>query len=136
MPLTPELPSNPGQFAPATVPHMGQKRRRRHHTVPKFHLEGFARAGQVRTVELPCERRFLQSTGDASAITDFYTVYDQDGEPSDVLEAGLGDLAAAAAPIIKTLTANPVWPLPAEDRMTVALCEARRQRPATETDPR
>jgi len=58
------------------------------------------------------------------------------GEPSDVLEAGLGDLAAAAAPIIKTLTANPVWPLPAEDRMTVALCEARRQRPATETDPR
>ncbi|OIQ94668.1 hypothetical protein GALL_233260 [mine drainage metagenome] len=100
---------------------MAQNRRRRHHTVPRFYLEGFASGGQVRTVELPGVKRFNQSTGNASAITDFYTLYDENGQPSDVIEAAFGEIEQLVAPTLAGVIHKGVWPLAGADREAVAM---------------
>ena len=47
---------------------------RRHHTVPRFYLRGFAEQERIMTVRLPGDQRFAQSINDASAAKDFYAI--------------------------------------------------------------
>lgn len=96
------------------------ERRRRHHTVPRFYLEGFAREGQIGTVELPGDRRFVQATRDATAITDFYTVRDEDGNPDDALEKVLSEVEGQVHPLLRRVITDNEWPLKGEERDTLA----------------
>jgi Protein of unknown function (DUF4238) len=100
---------------------------RRHHTVPKFYLRGFARDEQIATVGLPGNRRFVQSIGDAAVGKDFYSVEGhEDGD--DFIEKALSEIEGAAAAVFKVIAAGQ-WPLSPEDRTTlgfyVALQAAR-----------
>ncbi|WP_158542883.1 DUF4238 domain-containing protein [Phytoactinopolyspora halophila] len=90
---------------------------RRHHTVPRFYLQGFSEAGKIATVRLPGDQRFPQSVGDAAVAKDFYAV---DGHPDgpDVIEKALSEIEGLAAAVFKKI-AGGSWPLGHEDRMTL-----------------
>jgi hypothetical protein len=72
---------------------------RRHHLVPRFYLQGFARddrIGVIRLGETPT--RFVTSVINAAVEVDFYTVETDDGPSADVEEmlAGIEGRAATA----------------------------------------
>ena len=93
--------------------------RRRHHTVPKFYLRGFALDEQIATVRLPGDHRFVQSIGDATVGKDFYSVEGhEDGD--DVIEKALSEIEGAAATVFRKIDEG-TWPLPIEDRMTMGI---------------
>lgn len=90
---------------------------KRHHTVPKFYLRGFADDDTLLTVPLPGDRRYKQSVADAAVESNFSALPGhQDGD--DVLERALGDVEASAAAVIARIAAG-VWPLSTEDRQTL-----------------
>ncbi|WP_456598819.1 DUF4238 domain-containing protein [Blastococcus sp. SYSU DS0616] len=99
---------------------MGEKGRpvaRRHHTVPRFYLRGFAEHERVVTVRLPGEQRFPQSINDASVAKNFYAVAGhEDGD--DVIEKGLSEVEGATAEVFKKI-GNGTWPLLLQDRMAL-----------------
>jgi hypothetical protein len=100
------------------MPFPSRPTSRRHHTVPQFYLRGFADADQVLTVELPGTRRFKQSVKDASVVTDMYALHGhEDGD--DVIERELSRVESAAAKVFGRVTSG-TWPLPVEDRVTLA----------------
>lgn len=79
---------------------------RRHHLVPKFYLEGFARddrIGVIRLGETPS--RFVTSVINAAVEVDFYTVETDDGPSADVEEM-LSGIEGRAATAIKALLAD------------------------------
>lgn len=91
---------------------------RRHHTVPKFYLRGFADGDTLLTVPLPGDRRYKQSVSSASVETDFYALPGhEDGD--DVLERALADVETQAAAILARIGSG-TWPLSPEDRQTLA----------------
>ncbi|MDY7543364.1 MULTISPECIES: DUF4238 domain-containing protein [unclassified Cryobacterium] len=90
---------------------------RRHHTVPRFYLQGFAELDRVTTVRLPGDLRFTQSVSDATVVNNFYTVENHEAGP-DVIEKALSGIEGDAAAVLKTLIEGK-WPLAAEDRMTL-----------------
>jgi hypothetical protein len=92
---------------------------RRHHTVPRFYLENFARDGQVGTVVLPGDRRFQQSVRKASTSNDFYSLGSPTTEGADEFERVLARLEGMAAPVVKKVLGG-VWPLGTEDRALLA----------------
>jgi hypothetical protein len=93
---------------------------KRHHVVSKFYLRYFAdEAEQITTIVLPGERVFTQSIENASVHNQFYTVIDQDGEPSDSIERAFSRVEAIAAEAWRTVAAG-VWPLPADAREAMA----------------
>ena len=93
---------------------------RRHHTVPKFYLRGFAARDQITTVRLPGDHRFTQSVSDATVAKNFYTVEShKDGGGGDVVEAALSEVESATASVF-TAIKHGTWPLPPDDRMTLA----------------
>ena len=86
----------------------------------KFYLRYFANNNErVTTVMLPGERTFLQSIGDASVQTGYYTVIDQEGQQSDAAEQALALVEAHAAAAWREVAAG-VWPLPDEHRASLA----------------
>jgi len=91
---------------------------KRHHTVPRFYLEGFAKNGRLGTVRLPGESRFVQSTSNASARTDFYTIPELTDGPDgpDAFEKTLGQIEGESARIFRKVLVDRVWPLRGEDR--------------------
>lgn len=91
---------------------------KRHHTVPQFYLKGFARHEQISTVLLPGDKRFVQSVRKAASETHFYAI---DGHPDgpDVFEKLLSEIEGDAA-LIFTKIQQGTWPLPAQDRMSLA----------------
>lgn len=90
---------------------------RRHHTVPRFYLRGFAEQERIATVRLPGDQRFVQSINDASVAKDFYAVAGhEDGD--DVIEKILSDVEGATAEVFRTI-ANGTWPLSLDDRMSL-----------------
>lgn len=90
---------------------------RRHHTVPRFYLRGFAENDRIATVRLPGDRRFLQSVNDASVSKDFYAVEShEDGE--DVIEKALSKVEGITAEVFRSIT-NGTWPLSYDDRMVL-----------------
>lgn len=88
---------------------------RRHHTVPKFYLRGFALDDQIVTVQLPGTKRFTQSVSDASVGKDFYTL---EGYPEgdDAVERALAETEAATSRVFRRIIEG-VWPLSFDDRM-------------------
>lgn len=94
-----------------------QQTSRRHHTVPRFYLRGFAAGETLLTVQLPGDRRYRQSTGNASVETDFYALAGHTGG-DDVLERALSDVESSAAKVIARIAAG-TWPLAEEDRMAL-----------------
>ncbi|WP_460669466.1 DUF4238 domain-containing protein [Kocuria himachalensis] len=90
---------------------------RRHHTVPRFYLRGFAEKERIATVRLPGNQRFIQSINDASVAKDFYAVEGhEDGD--DVIEKSLSEVEGVTADVFKTI-ANGSWPLSIGDRMSL-----------------
>ncbi|RYB88330.1 DUF4238 domain-containing protein [Nocardioides glacieisoli] len=87
---------------------------KRHHTVPKFYLRGFAREDQIATIRLPGDQRFLQSVNDAAVEKHFYTV-DGHEEGADVVERALSEVEGRTATIFEKVIAGS-WPLDLEDR--------------------
>jgi len=102
-----------------TVAQLADTVARRHHTVPRFYLEGFSTAGRIVTVELPGDRRFTSSTKDASVWTGFY---DLPGHPdgSDAFEKALSKIEDAAAAVFRQIVEEKVWPLAPADRQVLA----------------
>lgn len=95
---------------------------RKHHTVPQFYLKGFAtkaRQPQIGTVQLPGDKRFVQSTSKASTHTDFYAIPGHE-EGQDVFEKDLSRMEGEAATVIRKITEERVWPLPPDDRELLA----------------
>lgn len=92
---------------------------RRHHTVPRFYLDGFAKDRRIGTVRLPGDTRFVQSTRYASAQTDFYTIPEAVDGP-DVFERTLAQIEGAAARVFNRLKDDDGWPLDPECRGTLA----------------
>jgi hypothetical protein len=85
-------------------------RRKRHHTVPRFHLRGFAsEAGLLRQVDLRTGMRMLVGVSDASVVKDFYTVEMDDGTRSDVWERRLADAESRVAPFVRAAIEEPSW---------------------------
>ncbi|WP_410583838.1 DUF4238 domain-containing protein [Amycolatopsis sp. lyj-108] len=86
----------------------------------KFYLRYFANDNErVTTVMLPGDRTFQQSIGDASVQVDYYTVIDQAGQQSDVVEQALSLVEAPAAAAWREVAAG-AWPLSDEHRQSMA----------------
>lgn len=95
--------------------------KRRHHTVPRFHLRRFANGrDQMTRVELPGDRRHLISVTDATVVKDFYLGELADGTWSDAVEDFLGAIEDDAAPAVRQIVDNCVWPIPDEARAAIA----------------
>lgn len=96
-----------------------RKRSTRHHVVPRFYLDGFARRHQIRVVQLPGDIRFVQNVSDATVQNNFYTVAGHPDGP-DVFERAMGRVEAEAATVLRKVVDEGVWPLPGDDRETLA----------------
>ena len=92
---------------------------KRHHTVPRFYLDGFAQEGQLVTVRLPGTKRFRQSTRNASLRTEFYTIPEL--EEPDAFEKGLSDIESDAAAALRTIVSDGIWPLDPDTRTKFAI---------------
>ncbi|HEY8719670.1 DUF4238 domain-containing protein [Pengzhenrongella sp.] len=90
---------------------------KRHHTVPRFYLQGFAEKDRIETVRLPGDQRFTQSVSDASVAKNFYAVVGhEDGD--DVIERALSQIEGITAAIFKAIIGG-TWPLSFDDRMSL-----------------
>lgn len=95
---------------------MGHKRR--HHTVPRHFLKGFADGwGRISLHRLGADPVSV-SIADALVRTNFYTVPDAAGNPSDVLEDLFGEVEAMCSGPIRRLAAGEE--LTTEERGNVA----------------
>jgi len=100
---------------------MADKLKRRHHTVPKFHLARFANdRSQLTRVALPGDKRHLISIRDATVERDFYLIEEEDGTRSDALEDLLADSEGRAAAAVRALVDEGVWPIPDQVRWDLA----------------
>lgn len=97
----------------------GRKPSTRHHVVPRFYLDGFARQRQIGVVQLPGDPRFLQNVSDATVQNNFYTVAGHPDGP-DVFERAMGRVEAEAATVLRKVVDDGVWPLHVDDRETLA----------------
>lgn len=105
-------------FSPITVDNV-RTIARRHHTVPRFYLENFAGDGQIGTVVLPGDRRFVQSVRKASTTNDFYALGPPTVPGADDFEKVLAELEGEAARVIRAVLAG-LWPLGTADRAVLA----------------
>lgn len=90
---------------------------KRHHHVPQFYLRGFADGGQITTVRLPGDKRYVQSVRKAAAENGFYSVPGHE-DGADVFEKMLSSIESEASGIFR-LVESGVWPLDPEDRTTL-----------------
>jgi hypothetical protein len=90
---------------------------KRHHTVPRFYLRGFAANDRITTVRLPGDQRFAQSVNDASVAKNFYAVEGHD-DGDDVIERALSQVEGATAEVFKAV-AGGTWPLSYDDRIAL-----------------
>ncbi|HRN29426.1 MAG TPA: DUF4238 domain-containing protein [Terrimesophilobacter sp.] len=91
---------------------------KRHHTVPKFYLRGFADENdQIATVPLSGEKPFTRSITKTATENHFYSL---PGHPDgdDAFEKALSQLEGATARIIEEIKRG-VWPLSPADRFTL-----------------
>lgn len=89
---------------------------KRHHTVPRFYLRGFADENErITTVRLPGDKQFTQTIDKTSTINHFYSVDDHPGG-RDAFEKALSGIETSAAPILQSIVEG-VWPLPEAQRV-------------------
>lgn len=94
--------------------------KRRHHTVPKFHLARFARDNRLTRVELPGVKRHPLSIGDATVEKDFYLVKTPDGSWSDEIEDQFSKIESLAAQSVREVVDDEAWPILVEARANIA----------------
>lgn len=98
-----------------------KKRKRRHHTVPRFHLRGFAsESGMLRQIDLRTGDHRSVSIGDASVIKNFYTVVLDDGSRSDEWEERLAEVENQVAPLVRAAIDMPAWQPPDQERLDLS----------------
>lgn len=91
---------------------------KRHQTVPRFYLHGFAKNDTIQTIPLDGRQPFITSINNASVKKNFYTIPNLEDEY--VFERKLGELEKQASKAIKKVK-NGSWPLPPEHRAAVAV---------------
>lgn len=97
------------------------RRIRRHHVVPRFHLRGFADENQMLAqIDLETGYRTDVSIGDAALIKNFYTVELHDGTRSDEWEKRFAQVESIAAPLVRRLTHQGMWPMNPTERENLA----------------
>ncbi len=93
---------------------------RRHHTVPRFYLSGFAnRADRLGVARLQGAKKFVQSINNVSVNNNFYTLESSD-DPPDAFEKALGEIERAASKVFLKIVEGGGWPLNSSDRDTLA----------------
>jgi hypothetical protein len=91
---------------------------KRHHTVPKFYLEGFADGGMLHAVNIQSGNEHDTNVVNATTESHFYSVPDHPTAPG-AFEAALSEAEGIAAGILRSITAGE-WPLNANDRSAFA----------------
>ncbi len=94
---------------------------KRHHTVPRFYLERFAKDSQLVVTRLGDEvtKTFTENVNDASVRKNFYTL-DGPNLRGDEFEEQLSKEESKAARIIARIDDEEYWPLNNEDRAVLA----------------
>lgn len=93
-------------------------RPKRHHTVPKFHLRGFAAETRLEAVNVQTGVRHSTNVSDATAESNFYTVPEYLPDPT-YFESALSKTEASAAALYRKIVSG-VWPLERLDRAAFA----------------
>ncbi|MGJ8720591.1 MAG: DUF4238 domain-containing protein [Salinibacterium amurskyense] len=91
---------------------------KRHHTVPKFYLEGFADGKLLHVVNVQDGSEYDTNIVNATVESHFYRVSDHPTDPG-AFEAALSEAEGVAAGILRSI-AEGVWPLSANDRFAFA----------------
>jgi hypothetical protein len=91
---------------------------KRHHTVPKFYLSGFADGKKLGAVNVRTGARHTTSVTDATGEVNFYTVRDHTTDPNG-FEAALSQLEGVAAAVHRAIIEGQ-WPLAPADRAAFA----------------
>ncbi len=95
------------------------ERSKRHHYVAQHILRGFAKQGQIRTVDLKGEC-FSQSVGKAAAENNYNTVVLEDGELSDAAERAIAQQVEGPAHHLLTRISEGGWIDTDEERVSIA----------------
>lgn len=93
-------------------------RPKRHHTVPKFHLRGFAARTRLEAVNVHTGVRHSTNISDATAESNFYTVQEYLPDPT-YFESALSEVEASAAALYREIVGG-TWPLEPPDRVAFA----------------
>jgi hypothetical protein len=99
-----------------------ERLRRRHHVVPRFHLQQFADTrGRVVRVALPGDHRHPISIKDAAVENDFYLVEQEDGSKHDEVEKILATAEGRAAKAMGQMLTGAMWPVTPDAREAIAV---------------
>lgn len=93
----------------------------RHHIVPRFYLERFAREDRIAVVNPRTGERRVAPIKDTAAEKDFYTFINTEGELDGRMEQLLGKIEGDAAEAIRNMTSIFGGDVPPEDRVSVCL---------------
>ncbi|MGW5139271.1 DUF4238 domain-containing protein [Nocardia beijingensis] len=89
---------------------------RRHHTVPRFYLAGFANeVSRLGVARLKNGKRFVQTIDNVSVNNNFYLIESASGQ-SDEFEKLLNDIETQASQVWLKILNEGVWPLTPNDR--------------------
>lgn len=100
---------------------MSDRRRQRHHVVPRLHLRGFADPeGRIIQLDLDNGARREVSVTDAAVIKNFYTVVLPNGSATDAWERWLADVENEIAPALRRAVDMPTFQLDDGDRERLA----------------
>ena len=91
---------------------------KRHHTVPRFYLEGFADGKTLHAVNIQDGTEHNTNVMNATAESHFYRVQDHPTDPS-AFEAALSEAEGVAAGILRSIVQG-VWPLSVNARFAFA----------------
>ncbi len=98
---------------------------RKHHLVPRFYLEAWARDGHLRATRLDAGESFTTSPEKAARETDYYRIASQDIDeneiPPNLIEHLLGKVEGEAAKVITRLRVEPAPNLSQNERFALAV---------------
>lgn len=92
---------------------------KRHHFLPRFYLEGFAKEGKVAVYDRDVDIVRVQQPINTGVIGHFYTLEDNEGRKRFELERMLSEFEGKAAPTIKKLAAQEA--LTSDERTDLAI---------------
>ena len=93
--------------------------KRGHHTVPQFYLDAFANDDHhLGVVRLSSEKKFQQSTRDATVLRDFYNI-DSRADPN-AIENLISEIEGGAAAVFRKVIVDQDWPLDSNERAILA----------------
>ena len=112
-------------FAEARALEASGRVPRKHHLVPRFYLEAWARDGMLRATRIDTDESYLTSPEKAARETDFYRVASQDLDelaiPPIVVEHLLGKLESEAATVVARLRTEVAPRLTEQERMSLSV---------------